>query len=430
MTETDSRTNDRVDLVIFDCDGVLVDSERIAVRLHVALAAEFGWPLTEAEVVARFVGRSTASIGEQVAERLGAAVAADWQRAFEERHRVAVDRELAPVDGIEAALAALHRPSCVASSGSHEKMRHTLGRTGLYDYFDGRIFSATEVDRGKPAPDLFLHAAGRMGVPAAGCVVVEDSGPGVRAARAAGMRVLGYAGGLTSAESLAEAGAQQVFHEMRELPGLLAALARGADRGAAAGTAGYQDEAAVLVEQYESVSFAQVHHGRLHLLPPAPARVLDLGAGSGRDAAALAALGHQVTAVEPTAALRAAGERLHQGAGIRWVDDALPGLPALLAEGARFDLITVIAVWMHLAPAERATAMRTVAGLLGPGGMLLLTVRHGPVPAGRRMFTVRAEEVLDQARAAGLRAVHQDERGDLHGRGDVRWSEFGFTNDR
>lgn len=270
MTETDNRTNEAVDLVIFDCDGVLVDSERIAVRVHVALGAEFGWPLTEAQVMERFVGRSAASIAELVAERLGATVAEEWRRRFEELHRVAVERELAPVDGIEEALAALHRPSCVASSGSHQKMRHTLGRTGLYGYFDGRIFSATEVDRGKPAPDLFQHAAARMGVPAAACVVVEDSGPGVRAARAAGMRVLGYAGGLTPAELLVAAGAQQVFHDMRELPALLTALAAGSDRPTAAGTAGYQEQAAALAEQYESVSFEQVHHGRLHLLPPPP----------------------------------------------------------------------------------------------------------------------------------------------------------------
>lgn len=141
-----------VELVLFDCDGVLVDSERIAVRVQVGIGAELGWPLTADEVIERFIGRSTASIGEQVAERLGAEVAAEWQARFEERHRVAVEEELAPVAGIEQALAELRLPSCVASSGSHEKMRHTLGRTGLYEYFAGRIFSATEVPQGKPAP--------------------------------------------------------------------------------------------------------------------------------------------------------------------------------------------------------------------------------------------------------------------------------------
>ncbi|MEU1420522.1 HAD family hydrolase [Kitasatospora sp. NPDC005751] len=211
-----------IELVIFDCDGVLVDSERIAARVQVALGAELGWPLTEAEVVERFIGRSHASIGEQVAARLGEATAALWSSRFEQLHREQVDVGLAPVDGLPEALAALTLPTCVASSGSHEKMRHTLGRTGLYEHFAGRIFSATEVARGKPAPDLFLHAARRSGVDPAACAVVEDSRPGVEAARAAGMRAFGYAGGLTPAERLAGPGTV-VFHDMRELPGLLAA---------------------------------------------------------------------------------------------------------------------------------------------------------------------------------------------------------------
>lgn len=209
------------ELVIFDCDGVLVDSERIAVRLQVALGAELGWPLSEAEVVGRFIGRSHAVIREQVADRLGASVAAVWAERFEQLHREAVDAELAPVDGLVEALDAITLPTCVASSGSHDKMRHTLGRTGLYERFAGRIHSASEVARGKPAPDLFLHAARSMGVDPEACVVVEDSEPGVRAARAAGMRAFGYAGGLTPAERL-EGPDTVVFHDMRKLPALLA----------------------------------------------------------------------------------------------------------------------------------------------------------------------------------------------------------------
>jgi HAD superfamily hydrolase (TIGR01509 family) len=212
-----------VQLVIFDCDGVLVDSERIAVRLQAEVGAEFGWPLTEAEVLDRFVGRSSASVAEQIAARLGADAAARWTERFEQLHRERVEQELTAVDGIAQALAELRLPSCVASSGSHAKMRHTLGHTGLHDYFAGRIFSATEVSRGKPAPDLFLHAARRMGVPPEACVVVEDSKYGVRAARAAGMHALGYAGGLTPAHWLADEGAR-VFDDMRELPSLLAEL--------------------------------------------------------------------------------------------------------------------------------------------------------------------------------------------------------------
>ncbi|MFB7787586.1 HAD family hydrolase [Streptomyces vinaceus] len=214
-----------VELVIFDCDGVLVDTERLAVRLQVDLGAELGWPLTEDEVVERFIGRSEESIVEQIAERIGAQSAALWWKLLIQRHRDAFDLGLEPVDGLPEALegiAALALATCVASSGSHEKMRHTLGRTGLYGHFEGRVYSASEVSRGKPAPDLFLHAARRMGVDPAACVVVEDSGPGVRAARAAGMRAFGYSGGPTPAERL-EGPGTVVFDDMRALPELLAA---------------------------------------------------------------------------------------------------------------------------------------------------------------------------------------------------------------
>ncbi|MFD8707133.1 HAD family hydrolase [Kitasatospora sp. NPDC059648] len=216
---------DPIDLVIFDCDGVLVDSEVIAVRVLVRLGEEFGWPLTEAEAIERFVGRSEAANHAMVAERLDEETATLFDKRFRELHAEAVDAGLTPVDGLPEALDALEAlglPTCVASSGTHEKMRHTLGRTGLYGRFEGRIFSATEVGRGKPAPDLFLHAARRMGVDPARCLVVEDSGPGVQAARAAGMRALGYAGGVTAAERLAGPGTV-VFDDMRGLPGLVAA---------------------------------------------------------------------------------------------------------------------------------------------------------------------------------------------------------------
>jgi beta-phosphoglucomutase-like phosphatase (HAD superfamily) len=166
---------------------VLVDSERLAVRIDVRVLAELGWVLSEREVIERFVGRS---------------------------HEFMV---------------AL--PTCVASSGSHDKMRYTLGLTGLYDRFAGRIFSASEVARGKPAPDLFLHAAKRMGIDPALCAVVEDSGHGVEAARAAGMLALGFAGGVTAAERLRGPNTL-VFSDMRELPQILrgAALRDGEER--------------------------------------------------------------------------------------------------------------------------------------------------------------------------------------------------------
>ncbi|MER5627360.1 HAD family hydrolase [Streptosporangium sp. NPDC002544] len=210
-----------IELVIFDCDGVLVDSEHIAVRAHVAVGAELGWPLTEAEVIEKFIGRSPVSNGEQITSRVGPSRAALWWERFERLHRAAVDAELTPVDGILEVLDTLTHPSCVASGGSHDTMRHTLGHTGIYPYFEGRIFSASEVARGKPAPDLFLHAAKQMGVHPSACIVVEDSQYGIQAARAAGMRALGYAGGLTPAQWL-EGPNTTVFDDMRELPRLLA----------------------------------------------------------------------------------------------------------------------------------------------------------------------------------------------------------------
>ncbi|GGQ85095.1 HAD family hydrolase [Kitasatospora griseola] len=212
-----------VELVIFDCDGVLVDSERIAVRVQREVGAQLGWPLTEDEVVRHFIGRSHAAGWQVVAERLGESTAAAWEQRFEQRHRELVDTELEPVDGIVEALtelAAAGLPHCVASSGTHGKMRHTLGRTGLYERFEGRIFSATEVAHGKPAPDLFLHAAQRMGFAPEVCAVVEDSGPGTRAARAAGMRCFGYTGGPTGADALTGPGTV-LFSDMRQLPELL-----------------------------------------------------------------------------------------------------------------------------------------------------------------------------------------------------------------
>ena len=210
-----------VELVIFDCDGVLVDSERIAVAVHVAIGAVLGWPLTEAEVLHQFVGRSPGVNFERISAAVGPRQAALWRKQFEELHHAAIDAELSAVDGVHEVLEILALPSCVASGGSHDTMRRTLGRTGLDSYFEGRIFSASEVSHGKPAPDLFLHAAKRMGFPATVCVVVEDSQYGVKAARAAGMRSFGYAGGLTPAEWL-EGTDTVVFDDMRQLPTLLA----------------------------------------------------------------------------------------------------------------------------------------------------------------------------------------------------------------
>jgi HAD superfamily hydrolase (TIGR01509 family) len=209
------------ELVIFDCDGVLVDSERIAVRVEAEYLAELGWPLTQAEIIERFMGRTTEYMDEAIEARLAGRLPGDWKDQFHRRYREAFAADLSPVDGILEALDQITIPTCVASSGSHDKLRFTLGHTGLYERFEGRIFSGYEVTNGKPAPDLFLHAAARMGAEPARCAVVEDTRYGVEAARAAGMRAFGYAGGVTPPDHL-EGHATVVFEDMRELPGLLA----------------------------------------------------------------------------------------------------------------------------------------------------------------------------------------------------------------
>jgi HAD superfamily hydrolase (TIGR01509 family) len=199
---------------------VLVDSERLAVRIDVRVLAELGWVLTEREVIDRFLGRSHAFMVSEIEAHLGRRLPDGREDPFERMYRQAFAAELAPVAGVREALDEITIPVCVASSGTHEKMRYTLGLTGLYERFAGRIFSATEVARGKPAPDLFLHAAARMGAQPGACAVVEDSSYGVEAARAAGMLALGFAGGMTPPERLRGPGTI-VFSDMRELPRLI-----------------------------------------------------------------------------------------------------------------------------------------------------------------------------------------------------------------
>lgn len=192
------------------------------------------------------------------------------------------------------------------------------------------------------------------------------------------------------------------------------------------GTEGYAADAARLVVQYESLSFADVNRALMPLLPQRPASVLDIGAGTGRDAAVLADMGHRVLAVEPTAALREEGRRLHPSPCIEWLDDALPDLLQLVARGERFDLVMLVAVLMHLDNAERARAMVPICAAVAPGGLLYMTLRHGPVPPGRRMFEVADEEVCALAQAQGLTLAVQSAHGDMLGRGDVAWSLLAF----
>ncbi|MFH8371517.1 class I SAM-dependent methyltransferase [Streptomyces sp. NPDC018031] len=192
-------------------------------------------------------------------------------------------------------------------------------------------------------------------------------------------------------------------------------------------TAGYGEAAEALAEQYESVTFTEVHQGALHLFPAEPAAIADIGAGSGRDAAALAARGHRVVAVEPTPELRRLGRRIHADRDIEWLDDSLPGLDRLRAREPRFDLVLLTAVWMHLDAGQRASAMEHLAGLLTGGGRIVLTLRHGPVPEGRRMFDVSAAETIALAARHGLTVIHHGEHDDPHGRDGVRWSCLGLA---
>ncbi|APE23520.1 haloacid dehalogenase [Streptomyces venezuelae] len=208
--------------MIFDCDGVLVDSERIYCRVDREVFASLGAEFTEIEMVEYFVGSSHDMLTAIVEERRGRPLEPDWQAPFKQRYEDALDAELTAVEGVTDLLDALAVPYCLASNGSHASIRKNLGRAGLLDRFEGRMFSARDVARGKPAPDLFLHAAATMGVPPERCAVVEDSPYGVQAARAAGMRAFGYSGGLTRADRLAGPGTV-VFEHMRELRGLLGA---------------------------------------------------------------------------------------------------------------------------------------------------------------------------------------------------------------
>lgn len=207
--------------VIFDCDGVLVDTELIANRVLASLLTQAGVPTTFDECMRDYRGRAMASVLATATQRLGAPLPFDVAERYYTEVKAIFRRELEPVPGVISALDRIDLPSCVASSGPHHKMEVTLRRTGLWDRFEGRIFSASEVGAGKPAPDLFLHAARRMGFEPATTAVVEDSLAGVQAARAAGMRALAFARH-TDAELLSAAGGEP-FDDMAQLPELLEA---------------------------------------------------------------------------------------------------------------------------------------------------------------------------------------------------------------
>jgi HAD superfamily hydrolase (TIGR01509 family) len=209
-------------LAIFDCDGVLVDSEPIAARLTAEAVSELGWPMSPELAKSEFLGDTFANIIRRVESRLGRSVPPDWPAQSQARLLAALERELTPVQGVRETLERLVSAGttlAVGSQGSHEKMQLTLRVTGLLPFFEGRIFSATQVARPKPAPDLFLLAAGTLGFAPSQSVVIEDSTRGVKAALAAGMRVLGYTASV-GRDAIVAAGAEPV-DDMAQIPALL-----------------------------------------------------------------------------------------------------------------------------------------------------------------------------------------------------------------
>ena len=196
------------------------------------------------------------------------------------------------------------------------------------------------------------------------------------------------------------------------------------------GTEGYAEEADELFRRYESLSAADVHRAVRHLIPTASSRVLDIGSGTGRDAAWLAGRGHRVVAVEPTDAMRQRAMTLHPSPGIEWLNDSLPDLTLLLARGEQFDVVMLSAVWMHLDTQQRRQAMPNLAALIRDGGVMIMHVRHGPVPPGRRMFEVPAEETIELARMQGLHPVvnvRTESRQEQNRTAGVSWTTLAFV---
>ena len=213
------------DLIIFDCDGVLIDSEVISCRADSACLAEIGIVLSADEIMQRYLGISADAMCADIEQRLGRALPLDFAEMLRLRVAAAFEAELAPIPGVEQVLASLPHRRCVASSSAPERLRHSLSLTGLLRCFEPHLFNATQVARGKPAPDLFLFAAADMQSAPDSCVVIEDSPAGVQAAVAAGMRAVGFTGGshcrAGHADHLLAAGAYTVIQHMGCLPTVL-----------------------------------------------------------------------------------------------------------------------------------------------------------------------------------------------------------------
>ncbi len=213
--------NPLYDLIIFDCDGVLVDSEMLASRALAEYLRELGVPMTEEESRDRYTGMSIASVKQLAEEFFKVSLPDDFEDGLWARDQKVFTRDLKPIAGIIDLLEALPTPTCVASSGRPEKIYHSLEVTGMLKYFQPHLFSARMVKKGKPAPDLFQLAAQKMNTPPEKCLVIEDSTFGIEGALAAGMAVVGFAGGSHAgpgyAEKLQGAGAVKVFHKMADI---------------------------------------------------------------------------------------------------------------------------------------------------------------------------------------------------------------------
>lgn len=214
-----------IDLIIFDCDGVLVDSEVISCRAHADVLTRHGYPITSEQVFERFLGRSTRQANLEIEAELGRKLPEAYHGDLQDELFRSFEAGLEAIRGIHDVLDVVTQAVCVASSGSHPRMRVSLGSTGLYERLAPNIFSASQVKSGKPAPDLFLFAAKEMCRSPDRCVVIEDSLAGIAAARAAGMTVFGFCGGSHCghghAETLRQAGADLTFADMHQLPELV-----------------------------------------------------------------------------------------------------------------------------------------------------------------------------------------------------------------
>jgi SAM-dependent methyltransferase len=196
------------------------------------------------------------------------------------------------------------------------------------------------------------------------------------------------------------------------------------------GTEGYADEAEALFRLYESIPFADAHRAVLHLIPATPGNVLDIGSGTGRDAAWFASQGHRVVAVEPTDAMRLPAMALHPSPRIEWLNDSLPDLALLRSRGERFDVVMLSAVWMHLDTRQRRQAMPNLAALIRAGGVMIMSTRHGPVPPGRRVFEVPPEETIELARMQGLHPVlnvRTESRQEQNRVAGITWTNLAFV---